>query len=218
MLNTPRRSTRYTACPHDGTPVDTLASRRGPSATYCSNACRQAAYRARRKAERAAVVTEAEAITREAADLIPQELRERARWVRWDLINGRKIPLQAVRNRAASVSDPRTWTDYDAARDSKVGRGLGFVLGEGIGCIDLDGCIDAEGALSPLAERVLAANPDAWVERSQSGRGLHVWGLKDEAKGRRTAAIEVYSRGRYIALGETFRPGGLAPLVVPELS
>lgn len=205
---------RYTACPVDGTPVDTLTERQGRPAKYCSAACRQRAFRARRREERAAVAA-AEAITREAA-AVPAELRARARWVRWTITrDGRKLPLQARVNRAASSTDARTWTDYDTARNSAVGRGLGFVLGEGIGCIDLDDCFDAEGALSPLAERVLKANPSAWVERSQSGRGLHVWGLMDEAPGRRTKEIEVYSVGRYIALGETFRPGGLAPLVVP---
>lgn len=206
---------RYTACPVDGTPVDSLTERQGRPAKYCSAACRQKAFRARRREERAAVAA-AEAITREAA-AIPAELRARARWVRWTITrDGRKLPLQARTNRAASSTDARTWTDYDTAASSTVGRGLGYVLGDGIGCIDLDDCFDAEGALSPLAERVLEANPGAWVERSQSGRGLHVWGLMDEARGRRTKEIEVYSVGRYIALGETFRPGGLAPLVVPS--
>ena len=205
---------RFTACPVDGTPVDSLAGSRGPSATYCSNACRQRAFRARRREERAAVAA-AEAITREAA-AIPAELRARARWVRWTITrDGRKLPLQARTNRAASSTDARTWCTYDEATASTVGRGLGYVLGDGIGCIDLDDCFDAEGPLSPLAEQVLQANPGAWVERSQSGRGLHVWGYLPEAPGRRTKEIEVYSVGRYIALGETFRPGGLAPLVVP---
>lgn len=198
----------FAACPVDGTPIQ-RSGHRGRPAVYCSAECRAAARRGRR-----AVVAEAEAITRGAAELIPAELRERARWVRWDLFRGRKLPLQASSNRAASSTDPHTWTDYAAARTSTVGRGLGFVLGAGIGCIDLDHCITERG-LSPLAERVLAENPSAWVERSQSGTGLHVWGLLPEAPGRRRKDIEVYSRARYIALGETYRPGGLAPLVVP---
>ena len=210
MLN----ASRWTPCPVDGTPIDTLPERQGRPAKYCSAACRQAAFRARRREERAAVAA-AEAITREAA-AVPAELRARARWVRWTITrDGRKLPLQARTNRAASSTDARTWTDYDTAAASTVGRGLGYVLGDGIGCIDLDDCFDAEGALSPLAERVLGANPGAWVERSQSGRGLHVWGYLPEGPGRRTKEIEVYSVGRYIALGETYRPGGLAPLVVP---
>lgn len=189
-------STRYALCPVDGKPIDALSGRRGPSGTYCSNACRQKAYRGRQP---------------------PAALRKRDRWVRWNLTSdGRKLPLQAARTRNASVSDPRTWSSYTAARKSEVGTGLGYVLGDGIGCIDLDNCLDSAGVLSRLAAEVLGANPDTWVERSQSGRGLHVWGLLNEGPGRTTPDIEVYSRGRYIALGTTFRSGGLAPLVIPE--
>lgn len=32
-----------------------------------------------------------------------------------------------------------------------------------------------------------------------------------------TKGIQVYSRGRYIALGATYRAGGLAQLIVPNL-
>lgn len=209
---------RFTPCPVDGTPVDTLAGRRGPSATYCSTACRMRAYRARRKAERAAVVVEAEALTRAAADPIPLELRARARWVRWVVTrDGKKLPLRAETNRAASSTDPRTWSTYEVARESTVGRGVGCVLGDGVGCIDLDGALDEHGeVISAAALAVLDANPHAWVERSMSGRGLHVFGYLPEGPGRTTKGLEVYSVGRYIAVtGEVFQPGGLVPLVVP---
>lgn len=209
-------SGRWTACPVDGTPVDSLSARRGPSPTYCSPACRQKAFRVRRRAERTSVVAEAESIVREAADPIPAGLRERDRWVRWTVTkDGRKLPLRADRNRAASSTDARTWSTYAVARDSSVGTGVGFVLGDGIGCLDLDAALDADGnVISAIAETVLRANPGAWVERSMSGRGLHVFGLLDEAPGRRRRGIETYSRARFIALtGDVFRAGGLVPLV-----
>ena len=211
---------RYVPCPVDGTPVDTLRGRRGPAPVYCDNACRQQAFRDRRKAERAAVLAEAETITREAADPIPAELRERARWVRWTITkDGRKLPLRTDRNRAASSTDPSTWSTYAEARDSTVGDGVGFVLGDGIGCVDLDGALDERGEIiSAVALGVLSANVDAWVERSMSGRGLHVFGLLAEAPGRRRAGIEVYSRARFIALtGDVFRAGAgaLVPLALP---
>src|SRR5699024_11063251 len=125
-------------------------------------------------------------------------------------------PLRADRNRAASSTDPRTWTTYAEARDTSIGTGVGFVLGDGIGCLDLDDALDADGRPSAFAAAVLAANPGAWVERSMSGRGLHVFGLLAEAPGRRTLGLELYSRDRFIALtGDVFRVGGLVPLVVP---
>ena len=88
------KASRWTPCPVDGTPVDSLPERQGRPAKYCSAACRQRAFRARRREERAAVAA-AEAITREAA-AVPAELRARARWVRWTITrDGRKLPLQA---------------------------------------------------------------------------------------------------------------------------
>lgn len=204
---------RFTACEHDGTPIE--ISGRGRPPRFCSDSCRVAAHRARR-----AVVAEAETITREAADPIPAELRERARWVRWTVTkDGRKLPLRADRNRAASSTDPSTWSTYAEARDSSIGDGVGFVLGDGIGCVDLDGALDENGEIiSAVALGVLSANVDAWVERSMSGRGLHVFGLLAEAPGRRRAGIEIYSRARFIALtGDVFRPGAgaLVPLELP---
>lgn len=212
------RTSRYTACPVDGSPVDQTPERRGPAGVYCSSACRQKAYRARRKAMRNAVVTEAEQLTRDAADPIPAALRDQPRWLRWVVTTaGKKLPLRADVSRAASSTDPRTWTDYDTARDSSVGSGVGFALGGGIGCIDLDDALDEHGeVISAVALAVLDANPGAWVERSMSGRGLHVFGYLPEGPGRTTKGLEVYSVGRYIAVtGEVFQPGGLVPLVVP---
>ncbi|MFC7463902.1 hypothetical protein [Brachybacterium sp. GCM10030252] len=200
---------RFAACEHDGTPIE--ISGRGRPPRFCSDSCRVAAHRARR-----AVVAEAEEILRGTVDPIPAELRERDRWVRWTVTkDGRKLPLRADRNRAASSTDPHTWSSYAEARDSAVGTGVGFVLGDGIGCLDLDDALDADGNVtSAVAEAVLAANPGAWVERSMSGRGLHVFGLLAEAPGTRRPGIEVYSRARFIALtGDVFRAGALVPLV-----
>ena len=128
-----------------------------------------------------------------------------------------KVPTM-INGRNASSTAPATWTSYAAAAASKVGRGLGFALGDGIGCIDLDDAVAPDGTLSALAQDVLSANPGAWVELSVSGTGLHVWGLLDAQPGRVLPGIEVYSQGRFIALGATYRAGGLHPLNVPELA
>lgn len=131
---------------------------------------------------------------------IPVELTSRARWVRRSVS---KMPL-TVNGRAASSTSPETWTDYKTAAASTVGVGLGFVLtGDGIGVLDLDHAI-VDGMILPWAAEVLAANPGTFTEVSQSGEGLHVWGLLASARGRKVRDgrnIEVYSRGRYIALG-----------------
>lgn len=162
---------------------------RRSDARYCSPACRQAAYRARR-------------------DPIPAQMRERARWVRHD---ARKRPLTAT-GRPASVTDPSTWCTYAEARASTAGTGVGIVLGNGLGCIDLDDAIRPDGTVKPWAQEVLDEyGPDSILtEVSMSRRGLHLFLRMDEAPGRRIregdVKIEAYSRARFIAVtGRVFR-------------
>ncbi|WP_431784342.1 bifunctional DNA primase/polymerase [Streptomyces chumphonensis] len=152
-------------------------------ARYCSGRCRTAACRARRT--------------------IPAELTGRARWVRR---SARKVPLTPG-GAVASSTDPATWSRYRDAAASSAGVGLGFVLdGDGIVCLDLDHCLDSDGELLPWAQRVLDAVPATWVERSVSGRGIHIWGRGSlpGGAGRRLAlgsgSVELYSTGRFIAV------------------
>lgn len=132
---------------------------------------------------------------------IPQAMRNRARWVRRD---ARKRPLRAADGRLASVTTPGDWTGFREAQAAGYGVGLGYVLGDGIGCWDLDHCISG-GTLEPWAAELLAGVPDPlFVEVSQSGTGLHIFVNAPEGPGRRTRAngqaVEFYSTGRFIAL------------------
>ena len=155
---------------------------RGRPQMYCSGACKQRAYRAALK--------------------LPVELTALPRWVRWDLRRRgdrmTKVPL-TTSGRLASSTDPTTWTTFSAARHSTVGKGYGFMLGAGIGCIDLDHCIE-DGHIQPWASEIIAACPATFMERSQSGEGVHIFGLLDEGPGRRRGQIEVYSHARFIAM------------------
>jgi len=143
-------------------------------------------------------------------------MTSRPRWVR---CSPTKVPL-TVTGDAASSTDPATWSTYTKARRSTAGVGLGFVLGDGIGCIDLDDCL-IDGEPVPWARDILVSNPDTFVEVSRSGRGLHIFGLLPEQPGRRIRdgrSIEVYSTSRYIAVTGNRHgtaPVTLAPLVVP---
>lgn len=172
-------------------------------ALYCDGKCRVRAHRRRAR-----------------ENTIPEQLRAADRWMRFRLVpragKMTKVPTQ-VNGRNAKSTAPSTWSSYAGASVSKVGAGLGFALGDGFACLDLDQCVAPDGSLSDLAQRILALNPDAWVELSVSGTGLHVWGLMDEQPGRMLPGLEVYSQGRFIALGTTYRRGGLHPLRVPEL-
>ncbi len=151
-------------------------------ARFCSNACRQRAYRRRRTP-------------------IPAEMTCRPRWVRHD---AHKVPLTLFGG-PASVVDPRTWTTFEKAQASTVGAGIGIVLGDGLGCIDLDHCIEG-GVLAPWAAEVLDEWRDraVFIEVSMSGTGLHIFAPMPEGPGRRIRdgerCIEIYSRERYMAV------------------
>ena len=112
----------------------------------------------------------------------------------------------------ASTTDAYSWSTYADALASHVGDGLGFVLGAGFACIDLDHCL-VGGKPNALARRVLADTRGCYTEVSPSGTGLHIWGLALELPGRKRDGIEAYSVGRYITVtGKVFRAGGLCDL------
>lgn len=143
---------------------------------------------------------------------IPLQLTSRDRWVRF---RADKKPL-TVDGLAASSTDPQTWAKYSAARASSAGVGLGFVLGDGIGCLDLDHCL-VDGVPTAAAAAFLAKYLHHHIEVSPSGDGLHIWGLRDKLPGtKRTidgVSVETYSTGRYITVtGNVFQRGALLPL------
>lgn len=163
-------------------------------ARTCSPACRKRASRMRE---------------------FPAEMTEKDRWVRR---MASKRPV-TVSGRAASSTNAATWSSYAAAKASDKGVGTGFVLGAGVGCIDLDHCFE-DGELAGWARTILGACPATFVEVSQSGEGLHIFGLLPEGEGRNMRdgmrAVEVYSTGRYIATtGNRFEG---APLALADLS
>ena len=161
--------------------------RQGRPSVYCTTRCRVAAHRARKRL---------------AAREMPTVMKRRRCWIRHDEL---KRPL-TTHGWFASVNKPHTWTSHERAKTSEVGVGMGFVLGDGIGCIDLDHCIDDRGRLEPWAQRYV----DRWredaimIERSRSGRGVHIFVWMEETKGRMIRlpgqSIEIYSWRRYIAV------------------
>lgn len=161
---------------------------------------------------------------------VPRQMQGTPRWLRWKLVKRgerwTKMPI-TLSGRPASVKDPDTWADYFDALWTPKGDGIGFVLGEGIGCIDLDNALTEEGTLTAWAEKILARAPETFMEVSHSGRGLHIWGLLEEAPGRnlrtKGMSVEVYSggqdTGRYIALGSTPWPDSVGRLAdITELA
>ena len=132
--------------------------------------------------------------------VFPVEMTSRDRWLRRA---ADKRPL-TVDGKAGSSTNPRTWTSFAAASASDAGVGLGFVLGDGIGCIDLDHCFE-NGSLAHWAADFMhgITDPVLFAEVSQSGEGVHIFIEAQEAPGRKIRDgrnIERYTAGRYIAV------------------
>ena len=131
---------------------------------------------------------------------LPAEMTTRRRWVRRD---ANKIPLTGA-GRYASSTKSNTWASFEHVSRSSVGVGLGYVLGDGIGCWDFDHCI-TDGVLAGWArEAIEAIESPLFIEVSQSGEGVHVFVKAPEGPGRKIRdgerCIEFYSVGRYIAV------------------
>lgn len=168
-------------CAHCSSPLSPL---KRADARWCGNRCAVAAHR-----------------QRATLPALPPALTGQPRWVRFEVT---KRPIQA-NGRAASSTNPATWTDYETARASNAGAGVGFVLnGDGIVCLDLDHCYSGAD-LAPWAASLLDRIPLTYVERSPSGEGLHVWGFASlDFTGRRVAVpggeVEVYGSLRYLTV------------------
>ena len=152
-------------------------SARGRIPTYCSTRCRVAAHRKRK------------------AEAIPLELRSLARWTRRD----GKRPI-TLTGRAASSTDPATWSTFAEASTSKAGDGLGIMLGDGLACFDLDHCLNDGKLTDPRAAVLLRTVRPIYTEVSMSGDGLHLFVRAPEAPGYKRDGIEFYSRARFIAV------------------
>ncbi len=140
---------------------------------------------------------------------IPAELRAEKAWV--NVWNGSKVPMQATVRKAASSSNPDTWSNYiDAEHNVQHGYydGLGYVFhGNGIIGIDIDDGF-TDGLLNPLAADIIG-RCHSYTEKSRSGRGVHILvrgELPFKGKNNR-AAVEIYKSNRYfIMTGEVDTP------------
>lgn len=154
------------------------AGARGRTPRFCSAACKQKSYRARRSGvKRLRALSE-------------------GRWVR---ASGKRPVM--VDGSAASSTNPSTWASF-AEVQSGAGDGFGVVLdGSGLGCYDFDNCFDG-GVLKPAVRNFIAgiAYPIVYVERSVSGNGLHVFVEAEEQRGSRRDGVEFYTWGRFIRM------------------
>lgn len=128
---------------------------------------------------------------------IPAELRARPQWC---IAGPDKRPI-TVEGRAASVTDPTSWTDYSTVSLAATARGCGIgyvqTADDPYSCIDMD---VKDGTSRQAFDRYqsIIDQFDSYTEHSQSGRGYHVWVKGKIGNGKRRDGVEVYSQARFM--------------------
>lgn len=144
---------------------------------------------------------------------IPEQMKKLPRWLCWQLQpaepKAQKVPMTPQNGRLvkASVTDPENWLTFDEAIsyfNHGLCSGIGFALTDTspkVCCVDVDHCFCADGSLTSEAQAIIEICKNSFVEKSQSGTGIHVWFIDDQfAGGRRKGNVEIYAAGRYIAM------------------
>lgn len=100
----------------------------------------------------------------------------------------------------ASSTNPATWSSFKSVQ-SGAGDGFGFILGNGLGCYDLDHVIK-DGVAEPWVRGFIETIPERvlFMETSMSGTGIHIFIEAEEARGSRRGQIEKYSKSRFIRM------------------
>lgn len=166
----------FIVCVECGSRFESVGSR-GRSPRFCGATCRKRAQR-----------------RREVGVKRFHELAS-GRWACADV----KRPVM-VDGSPASSTNADTWASFDVVKMS--GRAFGVMLGNGLGCVDLDHCF-TNGVLESWAvDAIRAVEKPLFIERSMSGEGLHVFCELPEARGTSVkhdnGAVETFSRARFI--------------------
>jgi len=129
-----------------------------------------------------------------------------------ELRNGKliKLPIDYRTAKKASVDDPNSWTDATTAINTaklygeNYGVGFVFTQDDPFFFVDIDKCrVDVNSPWSDTANAVLSYFPGAAVEVSQSGTGLHIFGMGNAPKHackNIPLGLEFYTEGRFVAL------------------
>lgn len=136
---------------------------------------------------------------------IPDDLKKLNRWLCYQLVwkedrqKYDKIPKNPLTGGNGSSTNNKTWSNFETALkavDTYKFSGLGFVLGNGVFGVDIDG-VDLE---NPIVNEVITTL-GSYAEVSPSGEGIHVicYGKKPEGRCRK-GNFECYDTGRFFTV------------------
>jgi putative DNA primase/helicase len=146
-------------------------------------------------------------------EYIPHDLKELKRWVCWQAApddarpgKTKKMPINAMTGGQAQSNNPDTWCDFNAAVSTSSNfNGIGFMLGDGIFGVDIDGVEDAiDDFKRGETENIISEfihSLQSYAEYSQSGKGIHIICRgKLPPSGRRKKNVEMYESGRFFVV------------------
>lgn len=114
-----------------------------------------------------------------------------------------KIPLD-IHGNVIDAHDETKWVTAEEAWNSPFNtHGIGFLIGDGIGVVDLDKCWDdAAGAWSSLAQTMCSAFAGAYIDVTPSGQGLRILARMTLPDGHRCKFLggEVYTLRRFVTI------------------
>lgn len=147
-----------------------------------------------------------------------RSLADEARWVGWKYVGPerKKIPIDPKDGGPGKSNNPDTWATLDDAERAVERYGLagvGFVLGDGFGGIDLDACRDPDtGEVTDWAQRFVDGF-SSYAEVSPSGTGVKIIAagapeelpaneapMNGEPIGGKAPQVEAYTSGRYFTV------------------
>ena len=155
---------------------------------------------------------------------IPEELRQARQWVCWRQEYDRrgskpkKVPIDPITGKRASVTDPATWGTYAEASiyaEENFMDGVGFVFtSDDPFCgVDLDDCRDPETGTMRLGADEVLDSFGSYAEVSRSGAGIKAF-VRAVKPGNRCSTketpwggkLEIYDQERFFAItGNVYR-------------
>lgn len=146
-------------------------------------------------------------------DALPEELAAHKCWLGWrwewkpEDGHWAKVPINPRTGLYGSHSDPATWAAQGVAiagmlRLRLAGLGYAFTTEHGVCGVDLDHCVDANGAISPEALAIVELL-DSYTEISVSGTGLHILiyaTIPGPRRRNNATGVEMYGRQRFFTM------------------
>lgn len=144
----------------------------------------------------------------------PDSLKPLPIWALWRLEADNKnrltkVPYSPKNNGRASSTNPLTWGTFNQAVQKFESRsnyynGISLIISKDYGLvfIDIDHCSEPEGTWSETACDIVGAFQHSYIERSQSGTGIHIITKGTIPKSFKNSQnnVEMYNDKRFCAL------------------